>query len=417
MAYAETIAYLLGLEASRGWDLKLERVRETLARLGNPQEEFPAVLIAGTNGKGSTAALVAEALSAQGHIAGLYTSPHLVHFTERIQVAGREIPCEQVVELVERIRAIAPPEESGLTFFEMTTVVALLAFAQAEVEVAVLEVGLGGRLDATNVVDPVVSAITSIGLDHQAWLGDTEVEIALEKAGVFRPGRPTIIGQGLSSEVQGVLEHRASELGTRLVQPVGQARELRLIGAHMQRNADTAAAVLASLAAHSPSLAVTPAVREEAFARARWPGRLDKQFLGMPLWIDGAHNLEAAVALREGLPLLSSGEPYRLLFAAMDDKPWRAIVSLLAEHASEIALVGLDQKRAVAPEELATAFSSDVGVRTFPKPSEALSTLAAESSTTPCLVAGSLFLAGAVYEQILQDRGLHSVFDTGGGDF
>ena len=131
MAYADTITYLLGLEASRGWDLKLERVRETLARLGNPEEKFAAVLIAGTNGKGSTAALVENALLAQGLAAGLYTSPHLVHFTERIRIGGCEISQAGVVDLVEEIRVLAPPEETGLTFFEITTVLALLALPGA----------------------------------------------------------------------------------------------------------------------------------------------------------------------------------------------------------------------------------------------------------------------------------------------
>ena len=208
MAYADTITYLLGLEASRGWDLKLERVRDTLARLGSPEGQFPAVLIAGTNGKGSTAVLVENALAAQGHAVGLYTSPHLVHFTERIRLGGQEISREVVVDLVAKIRAAAPPEQTGLTFFEITTVLALLAFAQAGMAVAVLEVGLGGRLDATNVVDPVVSAITSIGLDHQEWLGSSEAEIAIEKAGVFRPQRPTVLANGLSLEARASLERR-----------------------------------------------------------------------------------------------------------------------------------------------------------------------------------------------------------------
>ncbi len=417
MGYAETIAYLLGLEASRGWDLKLERVRKTLARLGNPQDAIPSVLIAGTNGKGTTAALVAHALSAQGYAVGLYTSPHLVHFTERILLEGHEISRDRVVDLVARIRAVAPPEQTGLTFFEMTTVLAFLAFAEAQLEVCVLEVGLGGRLDATNVVEPTVSAITSIGLDHQAWLGSTECEIALEKAGVFRRDRPSVLGEGISRDVQTVLQKRAAEVGAKLIEPGVQSRDLQLVGAHMERNADTAAALLAALGSRCPGLAVAPAVREHAFARTRWPGRLDVQFFGMPLWIDGAHNVEAAVALREGLPVLSTGEPYRLLFAAMDDKPWRAIVSLLAADASEVALVGLEQRRAVAPDELATAFPNEARVRKFDHPAAALAAFARESSEAPVLVAGSLFLAGAVYEVILESRGLQSIFELGGGEF
>ena len=415
MAYADTITYLLGLEASRGWDLKLERVRDTLARLGSPEGQFPAVLIAGTNGKGSTAVLVENALAAQGHVVGLYTSPHLVHFTERIRLGGQEISREVVVDLVAKIRAAAPPEQTGLTFFEITTVLALLAFAQAGMAVAVLEVGLGGRLDATNVVDPVVSAITSIGLDHQEWLGSSEAEIAIEKAGVFRPQRPTVLANGLSLEARDSLERRGAELGAQLLRPFARSRNLQLVGPHMQRNADTAEALLEALGARRPELAVLPDVREKAFAATRWPGRLDAQFLGMPLWIDGAHNLDAAVALRESLPALSLGARYRLLFAAMRDKPWRAIASLLAADASEVVLVGLANERAVPPEELATAFSETTRVRIFDRPETALAQLSKESVEDPVLVAGSLFLAGAVYELILQSRGLKSVFELGGG--
>ena len=415
MAYADTIAYLLGLEASRGWDLKLERVRDTLARVGNPERQFPSVLIAGTNGKGSTAVLVENALTAQGHAVGLYTSPHLVHFTERIRLAGQEISPERVVFLVDKIRTEAPPEEMGLTFFEITTVLALLAFAEAGMAVAVLEVGLGGRLDATNVVEPVVSAITSIGLDHQEWLGTSETEIAIEKAGVFRAQKPTVLAAGLSQEARTALEARAVEVGASLVQPFARSRKLQLVGSHMQANADTATGLLDALGEKIPELLVPPEVREKAFASARWPGRLDTQFLGAPLWIDGAHNLEAAVALRESLPTLSGGASYRLMFAAMRDKPWRAIVSLLAADASEVVLVGLDNERAVSPEELATAFPESAMVRTFATPAMAMAELSLESAEKPILVAGSLYLAGAVYELILQSRGLDSIFALDGG--
>ncbi|MEO2169035.1 MAG: bifunctional folylpolyglutamate synthase/dihydrofolate synthase, partial [bacterium] len=162
MTYAETVEYLCGLEASRGWDLKLERVRAALAALGSPEAEYPAVLIAGTNGKGTTAALTAAAFARAGVRVGLYTSPHLVHFTERIRIDGDEIARDAVVALVAEILRVAPPAETGLTFFEVTTLVALLAFSAADVDLAILEVGLGGRLDATNVVEPLASAVVSI---------------------------------------------------------------------------------------------------------------------------------------------------------------------------------------------------------------------------------------------------------------
>ena len=274
MTYAETIEYLVGLEAVRGWDLKLERVRDALSHLGSPERAQPSILIAGTNGKGSTAALVHAALGAQGLRVGLYTSPHLVHFTERIRIGDDEIERNRVVADVARIRRIAPPEESGLTFFEVSTLLAFLAFAERAVDVAVLEVGLGGRLDATNVVEPIVSAIVSIGLDHQSYLGSTLPAIAREKAGVMRQGRAVVLGSGIPEDARSALEDEAQRVGARIVEAgtwEDRVPAVGLRGAHMRGNGAVALAILSEVAAVEPRLRASEAAVVRGFARAYWP--------------------------------------------------------------------------------------------------------------------------------------------------
>ncbi|HYR95628.1 MAG TPA: hypothetical protein VEM57_02785, partial [Candidatus Binatus sp.] len=170
-AYEETLAYLSGLEVSAGWDLKLERMRAALARRGNPERRWPALHVAGTNGKGSTAAMLDAVLTAAGHRTGLYTSPHLVDFTERIRIGGRTIPRETVVEAVAELRADLGAAGIALTHFEFATLIAFEWFARVGIDVGVVEVGLGGRLDATNLVHPAATAITSIAIDHVEYLG------------------------------------------------------------------------------------------------------------------------------------------------------------------------------------------------------------------------------------------------------
>src|SRR5215468_1542317 len=189
-AYGETIAYLAGLEVTVGWDLKLERMREALALRGHPEAAFPALHVAGTNGKGSTAAMIEAILRAAGYRTGLYTSPHLVDFAERIRIDGRTIPHRTVVDLVAALRADLEPAGLALTHFEFATLIAFEWFARVGIDVAVVEVGLGGRLDATNLVRPAVTAITSIAIDHVEYLGADVASIAREKAGILKPGVP-----------------------------------------------------------------------------------------------------------------------------------------------------------------------------------------------------------------------------------
>src|SRR5437870_2040375 len=212
--YPETLEFLYRLEVER-MDLKLERVADALQLCGSPQLRFPALHIAGTNGKGSTAALLHSLLSAAGYRVGLFTSPHLIDFRERIRLGRTPISEQDVVNEVAAIRGRIEPAGIRLTPFEMMTILAFCAFARAQIDVAVIEVGLGGRLDATNVLSPLVSMITSIGLDHQAYLGSTVAHIAREKGGIIKPGVPVVIGQ-VDAESRSILSDLARQVGSAL---------------------------------------------------------------------------------------------------------------------------------------------------------------------------------------------------------
>ena len=194
-SYPETVAWLQRLEVTSGWDLKLERMRAALAACGHPERAFPAVHVAGTNGKGSTAAMVEAVLRQAGCRTGLYTSPHLVDFAERIRAGGRTIPHDAVVALVEELRATLDRAGIALTHFEFCTLLAFAWFARIGIDVGVIEVGLGGRLDATNTVHAVVTAVTSIARDHEEWLGHGLTRIAFEKAGIAKPRVPLVVGR------------------------------------------------------------------------------------------------------------------------------------------------------------------------------------------------------------------------------
>lgn len=413
MTYSETIEYLYGLEATRGWDLKLERVRAALDALGNPERRYATVLIAGTNGKGTTAALTHAALHAAGHRVGLYTSPHLVSFTERIRIGRQEISESDVVSGVERIRRIAPPEETGLTFFEVATLLALETFAHSQVDAAVLEVGLGGRLDATNVVEPACSAITTIGLDHQEYLGRTFAEIAREKAGVMRAARPVVLGPRLPAEALDAIHRRAEEVGARVVAAADVRGEVPLtavVGARIEDDARVALCLLEELGRAHPALAVSAEARAAGFARARWPGRLEVIGTHPRLILDGAHNEESMAALCAELPRLAGG-PARLVFGALSDKPWRELAAALRPHVCEVAVVPIRQRRGVDPAQLATAFSAFCPTRIGSDPHAEIARFASSDASVPIVATGSLFLVGEVYAGLLAKSGRLSIFE------
>ncbi len=413
-AYEETLDYLLGLEVARGWDLKLDRVRAALARRGNPERAFATLHIAGTNGKGSTAAVVESILRAAGHRTGLFTSPHLVDFCERMRAGGATIPRDAVVALVAELRAAF--EGISLTHFELATLLAFEWFARIGVEVAVVEVGLGGRLDATNVTEPLGTAITSIALDHEAWLGQDVATIAGEKAGIVKAGVPLVAGV-LPEPAARVVGERAAACGAPLwwagrdvvlapgdgglvVTAPGGIRwdelTVGLPGAFQRANAEVALGLLAATQARLP----TPIAAVRAGLRdVVWPGRLARVGRAPVVLLDGAHNPDAIAALAPEL----AGRRGRLLvvMAVMADKAWEAMAGPLAAQAAAVFATRVG-RRALDPETLAAALRGRVPVEIVADPRAAVrAALAAAGPDDTVLVTGSLFLVGEAYAELL----------------
>jgi dihydrofolate synthase/folylpolyglutamate synthase len=429
-AYERTLAELYALETARGIDLGLDRVRRALDRLGAPHERFRVFHVAGTNGKGSTAAMVEAALRAGGYRVGLYTSPHLVDFSERIRVDGRTIPEEEVVERVAALRSILSAAGIELTFFELASVLAFDAFARRGIDVAVVEVGLGGRLDATNVTTPVASAVTTIAHDHEAYLGNTLEAIAGEKAGIMKPGVPVVIGAvppaglkrlaaeaahvGAPALVLGrevVVRERGEAEGFDVV-CAGRAWpdvRLALAGRFQRANAAVALQMLECGAASFP-------LSEEAvragLETVRWPGRLDVVSRDPLVILDGAHNPAAAAALAEEIGRLGRGRHVRLVFGAMRDKDSGSMWRALRRVVDDVVCTAPDLPRALAPERLAETIGSDCPVHVRATPADAVTELLASASPMDLiLVTGSLFLVGDVYGAFLRRQGRRRLFD------
>ena len=331
LTYQEAIDFLF----PRTTQIKfgLETTRRLLAAVGEPQRLFPTIHVAGTNGKGSVATLIADTLQASGWKVGLYTSPHLVSFRERIRVNGVPISEAAVASWTGHLQPRI--EETGATFFEISTAIALADFAAREVDIAVIEVGLGGRLDSTNVIVPLASVITHIALDHQKYLGDSTRDIAREKAGIAKPGVPLVIGEPEQELVTTLLEagkaavtaHDPTGSFLPLIVPPGAtfSGPLGLSGSHQRRNAAIASALLEILPA---PFRPRPEVQAVAFARARVAGRLDRR----GRWLfDVAHNPDGMRALTAALREMAPRRPIR------------ALVSILGDKAYPEMLVELDQ--------------------------------------------------------------------------
>ena len=409
-SYDETIAWLQRLEVTGGWDLKLERMRAALALRGHPEEAFPAVHVAGTNGKGSTAAMLESVLRAAGRRTGLYTSPHLVDFAERIRAGGRTIPHAAVCSLVAELRAELEAGSVVLTHFEFSTLLALEWFARIGVEVAVVEVGLGGRLDATNTVRPVATAVTSIAHDHEEWLGHELKQIAFEKAGIAKPGVPLVVGR-VPPEAEAVLAARAAEVGAPLLRAghdgtldggvfrgpdatVWDALTVGLGGAFQRRNAEVALLVLAQL---RRQYAIEAHAVRTGLAEVRWPGRLAVLGTTPLVVIDGAHNPAGVAALAAELPDLIGRRRLVLVFAVMADKAWPAMLDHLLPRTAEVVITRVG-RRGLDPEALAAAVRGDTPVRAVPDPRAAVRSAVAKAAPDDAvLITGSLFLAGEAY--------------------
>jgi dihydrofolate synthase/folylpolyglutamate synthase len=392
MTYAELLARLLPARRF-GVVFGLDRMRAILDRLGGPDRRLGAIVhVGGTNGKGSTVAMIAALAAAAGQRVAAYTSPHLSCLRERIAIDGAMIGEAALVAAAERVRDAGGDE---LTFFEQITAMALLAIADAEVDVTVVEVGLGGRLDATNVVDPAVAVVTGVAFDHEAILGDTLAQIAAEKAGIWKPGRPAIIGaSGLAAAVPVLAEAaRAAGAVPRVIDDadVAAVPPLGLPGEHQRRNA--AAAIAAVGALGLPMVAA-------ALATVRHPGRFEiverpVALAGVPrIILDGAHNPHGAAALADALR--ARGEHPVLIAAASADKDVAAIAAALAPAVRAVVATRYQQERAMDPARLAAVFAAAPGAPSeiSAAPDLAAALAVAATHQAPIAIAGSLFVVG-----------------------
>lgn len=375
-------------------DLGLDRVLALLARLGNPHLKLPPMVhIAGTNGKGSTLAFLKAMLEAAGHRVHRYTSPHLVHFNERIELAGKPIPDDILYDALERCR-IAAGDDIPVTFFEGTTVAAFLAFHEHPADVLLLETGMGGRLDATNVVpNPICTIITPIGYDHMEFLGDTLAKIAAEKAGILKPGVPCVLA-AQSPDAMAVFIETARRLNAPLLQesldwhPVAEDIPLGLHGAHQRQNAGAALAALR----HIP-LNVTEAQQHAGLQHASWPGRL--QLLQDNIWLDGSHNEAGAQVLAREIQQWM--QKPTLILGMLANKDANAFISILAPHIHSLYTIPIpDELKSFPAQVLADIAAAH---HPFVTPCENLAmalNVARKATPTPLLITGSLYLAGAV---------------------
>ncbi|MGD0546516.1 MAG: folylpolyglutamate synthase/dihydrofolate synthase family protein [Terracidiphilus sp.] len=407
----------------------LEEVRVLLAALGDPQQHFRSVLIAGTNGKGSTASTLASILSASGLRAGLYTSPHLERVNERIRVGVAEIGNEAFARLFFRVQEAAHQlaQDGSLpqppSFFEVLTALALLHFAEEDVELAVLEVGLGGRLDATNAVDPLLSVITDISVDHTEWLGSTITAIAREKAGILRPGG-TLITLPQHPEANQVLAERGAELNVRVVNaaeylpPVGSVEagpytvnalgsaievESPLQGLHQHRNVALAIAAAVELVTmHGFSINATEIAK--GIRQTRWPGRMERiETKGVQWILDVAHNPAGAWALRESLfGIREKMHPSVLIFSCLRDKPVNELARILFPLFDQVIFAPIQSARAAAMAELEAA-AATIGISAISAGSvqEALQRATMRGLGGAVVISGSVYLVGEARSLLL----------------
>lgn len=422
MSYPESVRYLyaLGNELKAGAKFGLERMRTLLAALGSPEHDQRFVHVAGTNGKGSTCAMIAHALRMSGLRTGLYTSPHLVEPVERIQIDGKPVSEARFAAAFDAVHACAEKllNEDRLdghpSYFETVTAMALLIFRE-QCDIAVMEVGLGGRLDATNTILPEVCAITPISFDHEAFLGNTVEAIAAEKAGILKPGVPAVFSRQ-DPAARRVLEVRAVELGCPVVRTEdvtvsateasahgsafridGEPYSCSLPGRHQIDNAVTAILVCRLLGLDSAAI-------RAGLAGVRWPARLECVSKRPDLIIDGAHNPAGAEALAGYIREFCAGRPVWLVYGAMRDKAIGEVAELLFPLADKLIVTAPDFPRALRPEAI---------LEILPHPNAAVAHTVAETidiaRTAPSNVAvffcGSLYLAGEARGLLLNKIG------------
>lgn len=425
-----------GQKPRRKFDL--EHMRVLAEALRHPERRFPSIIVAGTNGKGSTSAMLSSILTQAGYRTGLYTSPHLVRVNERIAINGEFISDPEFTEMHQRIEAAskqlldASKLDQHPSFFEMLTAMAFEYFASAGIDVAVLEVGIGGRLDATNIADPLLSVITDISLDHMEWLGNTLSEIAREKAGIIRrhgtlvtlPQHPEVndaIGEvARELEVRAVnavayvpsITPAAAPLGSQVNEPPANRYSLQVIGEqveissplagrHQLRNTALAIAAAVELK-QSFGYKITASDIAAGIAKTRWPGRF-QVIPGSPeVVLDVAHNPAGAWALRSTLSSRYNDQPLTMIFGAMQDKAISEIGEILFPLADEVIATQVNSPRAATPEQIHAA-AVHTGVNITPESGLSRALALARQRGRTIVITGSVYLVGAALEQLQQN--------------
>ena len=415
MNYPDSVHFLyaLGNEIKTA-KLGLDRIRQVLDALGRPQDRCRFVHVAGTNGKGSVCAMIESVLRAGGDRTGLFTSPHLAEPTERIRIDGRPIGSDEFAAAFNRVHAAseellaAGTIDLHPTYFETVTAMAMLVFADRKTDRVVLEVGLGGRLDATNVVSPELCVITPIDFDHEMYLGRSIEAIAGEKAGILKPGVPAVFARQ-RPEAEAVLSARATDIARTSdwriqdleltaresrfrLEPVGLNIVCPLAGEHQVENAVTAARAL-------DRLAVPRAAIERGIAEAQWPGRLERISERPEIIVDGAHNPAGARALAAYIERFYNGRRVRLIFGAMRDKAVAEIGGILFPLAAEVIVTAPRQSRALSPEAMRDIVDN-LELRVAPDLEAALALVGDAAPEDVVFITGSLFLV-AEARQIL----------------
>ncbi len=416
LSYKEALAWLYGLQRF-GIKLGLENIRRLIADLHIDLRGSRVIHVAGTNGKGSVCAMIDSILRAHGYRSGLFTSPHLVTFRERIRVNGEMISEDAVASGLTALRDLIRDWDPHPTFFEITTALALKYFSEAKIEIAILETGLGGRLDATNVVQPNVSIITAIELDHQQWLGDTIEKIATEKAGIIKPKVP-VVSATQRADAEAVIRARATECEAPLefVNDSYQKNPVGLPGGHQKQNAALAIAAL-----HAANLDINDSSIARGLASVDWPARF--QHWDDRIVIDGAHNPAATRVLAQTWRETFGDQRATLILAILADKDLRGICEALAPIADSVLLPRIRSERAASPKALAKILAN---IRPFyragPSPAgnrrgcptifitstvgEAL--MLSREKPNPILITGSLHFAGEVLAHL---RGEPAAFE------
>jgi dihydrofolate synthase/folylpolyglutamate synthase len=417
--YAAVQDYLFSLKA-RGVKFGVDRMRALVAALDHPERAVPVVHLAGTNGKGSVAAMLDAIARTAGWRTGLYTSPHLVRLGERVQVDRRILSEAEIVAYTRELRPVAEKIGRGCaddhpSFFEFMTAMAFLQFARQRCDLALIETGMGGRLDATNVVHPEVAVITSVGLDHCEMLGGTLAEIAAEKAGIIKPGRPVVMGR-VPPEAEAVIRRIAADRGA----PLHSVREIfgeavdgypttNFEGDYQRWNAATAVLVTRCLDARWK---LTGEVVARGLHATRWPGRWQRTTIGgRPLILDASHNPEGASVLEGHLRALveKTGRPPIVVTGVLGAARARPLLETISRYAAEIHLVMPQQARACSFEELEALIPAGFGgvvkyatvVEVFPD----AHTCAVGGSDDTVVVTGSIYLLGEVMARIEPARG------------